>query len=406
MVPLQAGIALLVLAFALQGSPAAAQIAVSANDGKAKLVDGKVQIVKDGIDTVSVIDLAPSTPRILGEVQAPTSVVGPPTSVAIVPSEEIALVSSAMKIDPANPERQIPDDRLSLIDLKKGASTPGVIARTRSRVTGTPLPSTSPEVITTLQVGKGPSGIAINKAGTLALVANRNDGTVSVLSIEGKKVSVIGERIKLGDERSGPSAIAFTPDGKTALVTRDGDNRISILSIEGTKVVYTGTDMYAGLRPYGLDISAKGDYAIVANFGMGAGDADTLSLIDLARKPPRIVQTVSVGQTPEGVKISPDGQFVAITVNNGSNKPRTSPHFNENAFLLILRRNGPTLTRVTEVPIGRWCQGIVWTPNGKKLLVQCMVEREIIVFNFGKTVTRAGSLQMKSGPAAIQTATK
>lgn len=406
MIPAPAGIAAVLLAFALQSGLATAQIAVSANDGKARLVDGKVQIVKDGIDTVSVIDLAPATPRLLGEVQAPASVVGPPTSVAIVPSEEIAIVTSAMKIDPANSERQIPDDRISVIDLKKGAGAPGVIARTRARVTGAPLPSATPEVIATLQVGKGPSGVAINKAGTLALVANRNDGTVSVLAIEGKKVSVVGEKIKLGDERSGPSAVAFLPDGKSALVTRDGDHRISVLSVEGTKVVYTGTDMYAGLRPSSLDISAKGDYAIVANVGMGAGDADTLSLIDLSRKPQRIVQTTSVGQSPEGVRISPDGQFVAVVVNNGTVKPRTSPHFNDNAFLLILRRAGTTLTRVTEVPIGRWCQGIVWTPNGKKLLVQCMVEREIIVFNFGKTVTRAGSLQMKSGPAAIQTAVK
>ena len=36
---------------------AAAEIAVSANDGKVKMVDGVVQAVKDGKDTVSFIDL-------------------------------------------------------------------------------------------------------------------------------------------------------------------------------------------------------------------------------------------------------------------------------------------------------------------------------------------------------------
>ena len=55
--------------------------------------------------------------------------------------------------------------------------------------------------------------------GTLALVANRSEGTVSVFSIAGHTLTPVG-KISLGDEKSGPSHVAIAPDGKTALVER------------------------------------------------------------------------------------------------------------------------------------------------------------------------------------------
>lgn len=67
---------------------ASAQIAVSANDGKVKLVNGAAQVVKEPVpDTISIIDLAQTPPKILSELAVPTSVVGPPMSVAISPDE-------------------------------------------------------------------------------------------------------------------------------------------------------------------------------------------------------------------------------------------------------------------------------------------------------------------------------
>src|SRR5205807_2292041 len=82
------------------------------------------------------------------------------------------------------------------------------------------------------------AGVSINRAGTLALVANRSEGTVSVFSIAGHTLTPVG-KISLGDDKSGPSHVAIAPDGKTALVTRDNDHKISVLSIDGTKVEYT-----------------------------------------------------------------------------------------------------------------------------------------------------------------------
>jgi DNA-binding beta-propeller fold protein YncE len=362
---------------------ASAQLALSANDGKAVLIDGVNSVpANPPPDSVAVIDLSSTPPKVVAEIPVPTSVVGPPSSVAIARDESFALVTGASKIDPADPKKVIPDDKLTVIDLK--ASPPKVTAQ--------------------LQAGKGAAGVSINRAGTLALVANRSEGTVSVFSIAGNVLTPVG-KVTLGDDKSGPSHVAITPDGKTALVTRDGDNKISVLSIDGTKIEYTKRDVSAGLRPYGLDIHPNGKIAVVANIGTGGGDADTASLIDIEAKPARVVHTATVGQTPEGIALSPDGAFVAVSVMNGSNKPKSSPFFNDYGVVKVLSVKGVELVPLTEAKVGHWCQGLAWSKGNRTLLVQCMVEKEIMAFSFdGKELKPAGSIKLNAGPAAIRTA--
>ena len=396
------------VALAVTAMPAMAQLAVSANDGKVKLVDGVVQTIKDGKDTVSFIDMKASPPKILASIEAPTSVAGPPTSVAISPNEAIALVTGAEKLDPADPTKRIPDDKLTVIDLS--ALKPSLVSRITSTVTRASAAAVAaPKVLATLQAGAGAAGVSFNKAGTLALVANRAEGTVSIFTVSGTTVTPAG-KVDLGNPKSGPSAVSFLPDGKTVLVTLDGESahKIAVLSVDGNKVEYTKRDINAGIRPYGLDVSSKGDVAMVANIGRGQGDSDTVSIIDLKATPPRVVNTVTVGQTPEGIKLSPDGKYVAVTVMNGTNKPKSSPYFNENGLLQVYERTGTQLSKVGEIKIGKWCQGIAWSSNAKTIFAQCMGENEIHVAKFsgvtGKSLTKASVIAMPGGPAGIRTA--
>src|SRR5262245_64235431 len=276
-----------------------AQLAVSSNDTKVINVDGVNKIVENPPpDNVTIVDLGVSPPRIVGQLNAPGSVVGPPQSVAVAPDESIALIAASTKIDPTDPKKTAPDNRLSVIDLK--ASPPAVIA--------------------TLELGSSPAGVSFSPDGKLALVTNRGEGTVSILTVNGKTVTATG-KVQLGDAKSGPSGVAFLPDGKRPLVTRDGDHRISVLSVNGSKVEDTNAYMVGGIRPYCISVSSKGDLAVVVNQGGGQGDTDVISVIDLKKNPPRIVESHSVGQIPEGVTFSPDGSHVAIT----SRTARTDP---------------------------------------------------------------------------------
>ena len=363
-----------------------AQIAVSANDNKLMLVNGAATVVQNPApDTVAIIDLKQFPPKILAEIEVPASVVGPPLSVAITPDESLVLVTAAMKIDPNDATKQVPDNRLAVIDLK--ASPPAVIA--------------------TVETGKGPAGLSINRQGTLALVANRSEGTVSVLSISGKDVKNIGS-VQLGDDKTGVSHVTISPDGKTALVTRDGDNMVSVLTIDGTKVEHTKRDLTVGMRPYGAAISADGTVAVVANIGRGSGDNDTVSVIDMTLKPVRTVETITVGQTPEGINLSSDGKLCAVIVMNGSNKLKDSPFYNDHGKVLVYRVEQKKLTKLAEAPIGHWSQGVAFTPDNQYVLVQNMVEKDIMIFKLdGEKLEDTGQrLKMKGGPAAIRTAEK
>jgi sugar lactone lactonase YvrE len=103
--------------------------------------------------------------------------------------------------------------------------------------------------------------------------------------------------------------------------------------------------------------------------------------------------------------MSPDGRYVAVNVINGSNKPKTSPFFSDHGLLKIYRVAGHTLTPVAEAPVGHWCQGVVWSKDGRTLLVQCMIEKEIAAFSFdGAKLEKTGTIKTNGGPAGIRTA--
>jgi DNA-binding beta-propeller fold protein YncE len=367
---------------------AGAQIAVSANDNKVLNVNGVVTVVPNPPpDTVSIIDLKATPPRVIAEVQAPVSVAGPPLSVALTPDERLAIVTASNKVDPADPTKQTRDNRVSVIDLK----------------------ATPPRLMATLEAGKGAAGVSINRQGTLALVSNLDDGTVSVFTIQGQTVTPAGT-VEVGGAKAGGGMVAIAPDGKTALVSRNLDNKVSVLAIDGSKVEYTKRDMTPGVRPIVLDIAPNGAFAVVGSLAGGpTGDADSISLIDLTAKPPRVVDTIGVlGATAEGLKISPDSSVVAVVVHDGSNRAKNSPFYNDAGKLVMVRVTGKTLSRAAVAPIGHWSQGVAFSPDGKTLLVGNMVEKDYWVFGWDGTTLRDTGQRVKvnGGPAAIRTVEK
>ena len=333
-------------------------------------------------DTATVIDLNVFPPRVIATLDVPGGVSGPPQAVAITPDERLALVTSSQKPDPATPGRVVSNDVLTVIDLQ----------------------AKPPVVAATLHTGGQAGGVSINRAGTLALVGTRTDGAVAVFSITGRTVAMVG-KVQICSDDCHPAMPVFTPDGRTALVTRFNDHKVSILSVDGPKVEYTRRDISANLKPYPMEMSPNRPVAVVSNVGNGlVGGADTLSVIDLTGKLPRVASTVSVAPLPEGLSISPDGNFVAAASMNGSNSPPTSPLFNDYGILQIFRMSGTTLTPVTETHIGHWCQGVTWNRRGDTLLVQC-AEQELRIFRFdGRQLTPAGALKVEGVPTGIRIA--
>lgn len=378
----------LLLALLLAAPCSRAQLAVAGTDNQLVLVDGTDRVVPDHApDTFVVVDLSGPAPRKLAEIPGvPTSVVGPPLSVAQSPDETLALDTCSMKVDPSDPTKQVFDDRMSVIDLTDRSA---------------------PVVIATLHTGLGPAGVSINRQGTLALVADRGDGTVSIFTIAGHTVTPAGS-ISVGNAASALAHVAFTPDGRHAFVTRDGDNVITELAIDGSRVTLAGRDVHAGLRPYGFDVSPDGRIAVVANDGMGGGDADTVSLIDLAHGPAHTVDTRTVGQTPEGIKLSPDGTLCGVVVENGSTKRPGGPFYAPHGEFVLFRVKASKLKlkRLAEAPIGTWSQGVAFSNDNRTIVVCNMVEKDLQVFSWdGKRLRDTGHpIALGGGPVAIRVA--
>jgi DNA-binding beta-propeller fold protein YncE len=372
-------------ALAFAGPSLAAHLVITAQDGHWPSVDGDYQAADPAVpDNLVVLDASVSPPKKIGEVAVEHSVIAPPMAIALSPDEKLALVAAPKRVDPENKKKLIDDNFLQVVDL-----------------TVSPI-----KVIDKLDLKSYPMGVSFNKAGTLALVAHPNNGTVSVLSVEGKTVKLI-DSVTVGDAKSRVSHVDFTPDGKWALANKRGEGTVAVLKVDGNKVTYTKRDVTVGIQPYGMDMFPNGKIAAIAVHGNEDGDADDIAFIDLTRQPFRTIEHVSVGQTPEGVAISPDNKWMAVSVIQGTNLPKkTSPFYSEHGALQLFRIEGTHATKVAEVPVARNNQGVTFTPDSKHILLQNYSEAELLDFpvtneGLGKKVLH---IKLSGYPASIRIA--
>ncbi|HEY0420460.1 MAG TPA: beta-propeller fold lactonase family protein, partial [Acetobacteraceae bacterium] len=164
-------------------------------------------------DAVLVMDVSnPAQPRISASLALVNSIAGPPTNLQITPDGKLGLVGNSLVVNPsASPLAPAPDDKIYVLDL-----------------------SGPPRLADTVTVGKQPSGLAISRKGDLVLVANRAGKSVSVLTIEGGRVTHRGE-VPVGDE---VSAVAIAPDGKRGFVVKNTVHKVGVLAIDGATVTY------------------------------------------------------------------------------------------------------------------------------------------------------------------------
>jgi len=97
--------------------------------------------------------------------------------------------------------------------------------------------------------------------------------------------------------------------------------------------------------------------------------------------------------------------MVAATVENSSNKAKSFPFYSPNGRVVLARLDGAKLTRMSEAPVGAWVQGSVFSSDGKMLLVQNFLDREIQVFAIegqGQLRDTGQRIKLKAGPVGIR----
>jgi DNA-binding beta-propeller fold protein YncE len=364
--------------------PSGAQHIIVGIDNKVIWDDnGKLVTSAPDKDAVVVLDIADRlNPKIVGTLPLVNSVFGPPVNLAITPDGSLALVANSMDwVQDGGAWKGVPGTDIFVIDLK--ASPPALIA--------------------TVKGGKQPSGMAINRAGDMALVANRADNSITVLSIQGRDVKVT-DSVPMGEQ---VSAVAFLPDGKRAIAAKNVNNKASMLDINGNKVTYGKYDMLVGLFPYNVQVTPNGKLALTANNGNSGsadGNVDTVGVIDLEATPPREIDQVVVGDGPEGLAISPTGEIAVAMLLRGSNAARSAHFYNRNGSVAVLKLDGKKVTKVGEVEVRGLPEGAVFSPDGKYLYVGNYMDDDISILAVnGTSVTDTGKrFKLPGHPASMR----
>ena len=362
---------------------AEARLAIAGNDGKQIQAAEQIGVTPD---SVSVIDLAAYPPKVIGQVQVPAAMIGPPEAVAVSRDDSFAIVTAAQKINPADAMHPADNDQVSVIDLSRPAN---------------------PRVLQTVAVGAvGVSGVAMNAKQNLVLVAAKMSDAIVVLRLAGKTLTPVG-KIDLGTKAQ-PTDVVFAPDGRHAYAVAQGASKIMELAVEGTKVTLTGQDVAPGRSPYGASVTPDGNWLINTNVGGALDSTDrtgTLSMVDL--KAHRLALSMPVGRTPEHVTLSPDGKFAALVLANGAANTKSDPKYDSvTGILKIFAVGAGTLTEVAHADSCHWAQGATFSTDGKLVLQQCAAEREILVYRFDGTSLvqdKAATMSFESRPGAIAT---
>jgi len=340
-----------------------------------------------GKDAVVVMDVSnPAKPKIRASLPLMNSLLGPPTNLQITPDGKLGLVANSVShVQDGSNWKPAPDDKLFVIDL-----------------TANP-----PKLVDTVTVGKQPSGLSISHKGDLALIANREGKSVSVVSLQGTSVKAVGE-VALEQQAA---AVVITPDGKRAFVCLNMVNKIGVLSIDGQTVTYDkAMDIPAGFNPYNIDVTPDGKYVIASTTGAQKNNADALVTIEATGPHPHVVDLMSPGTGPEGFAIAPDGKTAATPLLRGSGAKPTD-WFKTKGGELVLMSIGPggKLAVTARAPLGGLPEGIAYSPASSHVYSEYVyvgnyLDQDVQVFRIagGKLNEVGPRLKLPGQPASMR----
>ena len=378
---------LLLCAMAAASAAASPRAAAGTNDLLIGL-DQKITYNADGQangppgkDAVLVVDISnPTHPKIRASLPLMNSLLGPPTNLQITPDGKLGLVANSVThVQDGSAWKSVADDKLYVIDL-----------------TANP-----PKLADTLTVGKMPSGLSISRKGDLALVANRAGKSVSVLSIQGGTVKLVGD-VPTEQEAA---AVVVAPDGKRAFVAMNLVNRIGVLTIDGTKVTYDkAMDIPAGFNPYNIDITPDGKYVIASNTGAGGLNADAEVVIEATGPHPHVVALAAPGNGAEGFAIAPNGKWAATPLIQGSGaKASAYFHHPKGELVLMAIGAGGQLSVTARAPLGALPEGIAYSARSDYVYVGNYIDQDLQVFRIdGGKLRDAGRLKLPGQPASVR----
>ena len=279
------------------------------------------------------------------------------------------------------------------------------------------------KIVTKINVGAGPMGIAFNPLSSRAYVSNTEDSTVTVIdtgnntalanitvgstpvglavSPSGKQLAVAtmgassaspSQTITVVGTQSGiktqvavgtaPTAVAFNPAGSALYVANYSDGTISVVDPSTLTAVNT---IVVGDHPTGLIVNSAGTLLYVQH-GTGAFGAGKLTVVDLTKS--SVIAEVRLNSAPNWFALNPAGTRIVFA------KPLTRS-------ISLIDATNNTLLFDLGLPGGAEPTSVTYSNDGKLIYVVCDGTDQILVFD-AVTYAQVGAIALKaSSPTAL-----
>ena len=144
------------------------------------------------------------------------------------------------------------------------------------------------------ETGESPSGVAVFDDGDRLVTADRDSNQISVFEAGTGKVLA---RVKVGER---PFGVTISPDQTRIYAVNVGSDDVTVVD---AKTYETIASVPVGSHPYAA-AEANGRVFVTDQY------AATLSVFDAASFAP--IETIDIGEYPEGIEASGDGRFVYV----------------------------------------------------------------------------------------------
>ena len=193
-----------------------------------------------------------------------------------------------------------------------------------------------------------------------AYISDGSAGTVTVLDLvylRQDRVLQVGRK---------PSGMAVNPERNEVYVANTGSDSISVIDATKNEVAAT---IGVQRTPYSLDVSPDGRRAYVANSG-----SNTVSVIDLDKR--RVIAAVATGEGPGVARVSPDNRTLVVS-NRVAGSVSVYSILPSQAHPLQLREAFSGCTGATDIAISATSNEDL--PSGAKAWVACSGSHRVMV---------------------------
>ena len=299
----------------------------------------------------------------------------------------------------------------------RAQSAPTLYVTNQNNGTVSAISTSANTVTSTISGGlAGPWGAAASGDDSFVYTVSLNGGSTPgyVSVIDTATDTLTGAHVQVGN---GPTAIALTPNGKTAYVTNENSNTVSVINTATNTVIAT---IPVGTNPFLVAVSPNGSTVYVSNNSYTSPSNGSVSVINTATN--TVVATVALGSNdPAGLAVTPDGSKLYVTntgnvtVINTATNTIASTIAIPNSAAIAISPNGATAyvlsgnsvsvvntatnAVVTIIPLGTSAIEATVSPDGTKLYVTELNNNAVAVINTAtNTITSTISLPAGAGP--------